>query len=98
MNATKFYLGINIKCPDGFESIGKFYLGKKREYANAIFGQLQGSRHVDEHSMLTIELVEMVQNLPFNLRPISCSLDEMTANYRMITKELFKGRNLEELI
>ncbi|MEO8769959.1 MAG: hypothetical protein ABI402_07735 [Ferruginibacter sp.] len=96
MNETTFYIGINIKTPDGFDSIGKFYIGNNREAAYALFKQLEGNKDMSESSMLTMELLETVGTLPLNLQLISCSLEKLGCNCRLITKEVFKLRNLED--
>ena len=45
--------------------------------------------------MLTIELVETVNELPVNLHILACTLEELTYNCRIITKEAFKLHNLK---
>lgn len=98
MKATTYYIHVNIKTAYGFESIGKFFIGNNKTFAHSLFEQLKGSRHVNENSILTIELVETFNELPINLNIISCSLDELAVNCRTITKETFKAINLEELL
>ena len=97
MRTTKFYIGINIKTIDGFDNIGKFYIGNNREAVSKIFTQLQGSPKVTEKSMLTLELMETIHNLPINLHLISCTLEELAYNCRTITKEVFLEKNMSEL-
>jgi hypothetical protein len=41
-----------------------------------------------------MELMETVNDLPLNIKMISCSLDELTENCRLITKETFNIINL----
>ena len=97
MRKTTFYIGINIKTVDGFESIGRFYIGNDGQFARSVFKKLKGDDHVDERSVLTIELMETVNNLPLNLQLISCSLGQLGENCALIAKEVFRGRNLNEL-
>ena len=98
MKKTTFYIGINIKTADGFDSIGRFYIGNDRQFAREIFKKLKGQDHVDESSVLSFELMETVNNLPLNLELISCTLKQLGENCAVITKEVFKGRNLKELL
>ncbi|MEO5945232.1 MAG: hypothetical protein ABIP79_00335 [Chitinophagaceae bacterium] len=98
MKATAYSILININKADGFECIGKFFIGNNKKFAHSLFDQLKGNTDVNEHSMLTIELMETLNELPLNLNIISCSLDELAANCRTITKETFKAINLEELL
>lgn len=97
MKATAYYILINIKSANGFESIGKFFIGNNAESADSLFYQLQGSSEVDENTMLSMELMETIQDLPQNIRIISCSLEQLAFNCRIITKETFKNINLEDL-
>ncbi|HQV56284.1 MAG TPA: hypothetical protein PLX17_12240 [Chitinophagaceae bacterium] len=97
MKATAYYILINIKTANGFESIGKFFIGNNSEAADALFYQLQGSSDVDENTMLSMELMETVRELPQNIRIISCSLEQLAFNCRIITKDTFKNINLEDL-
>lgn len=97
MKTTTFYILISIKTANGFESIGKFFIGNNRMVAHSLFRQLKGNSNVDERTILTMELMETVEGLPLNLQIISCSLEELATNCRIITKETFKTINLEEL-
>jgi hypothetical protein len=97
MKATTFYILIYINTANGYQSIGKFFIGDNREIAEALFNQLQGDTAVDDKTMLTIELMETMNDLPINLHIKSCTLKELADNCCLITKELFKSINLEDL-
>jgi hypothetical protein len=97
MEEHDFYIALNIKTADGFESYGKFFLGNNRGAAENIFAKLNGSKKVNSKSILTLELVETNRNLPVNIQVISCTLDELTKNTKIITKEMFKLLNLNEI-
>ena len=86
----------SIRTADGFESFGKFNLGNSRRAAAAVFRQLKGSPDIDRKTMLTMELMETVNQLPVNLHIIACTLEELAYNCRIITKETFKLHNLEQ--
>jgi len=95
MKRNIFYALVSIKTPDGFESFGKFNLGNSRKAAANIFQQMKGTPQVDRKTMLTIELVETVNELPVNLHILACTLEELAYNCRIITKEAFKLHNLK---
>ena len=95
MKRNLFYALVSIKTPDGFESFGKFNLGNSRKAAANIFQQMKGNAQVDRKTMLTIELVETVNELPVNLHILACTLEELAYNCRIITKEAFKLYNLK---
>lgn len=98
MKQTTFYILINLKTRNGFESIGKFYIGNNRDFCYSLFKKMKGRSDVNETAVLIIELMETVNELPFNLKIINCSLEELSENCKLITKEIFKAINLEELL
>ena len=95
MKKNTFYALLSIRTADGFESFGKFNLGNNRKGASSIFKQLKGTPVVDESTMLTIDLVETVNELPVNLHILGCTLEEMAYNSKIIVKERFKLLNLK---
>ena len=97
MKQTTFDIVLNLRTSDGYESFGKFFLGDNRKFANHIFSQLNGRKNVSEKSILQLDLVETTNGLPLNVQMISCSLEELAENCRIITKETFKRINLKEI-
>ena len=95
MKENLFYALLSIRTADGFESFGKFDLGKNRKAAAAIFKQLKGTPVVNENTMLTVDLVETVNELPLNLNILGCTLEEMAYNCKIMVKERFKSLNLK---
>ena len=96
MTSNTFYVLISIRTRDGFERVGKYYLGNNRKTAAAIFRQLKGSPDVDLKTMLTMELEETVNGLPVNLQMLGCTLEELANNTKIIVIETFKYLNLKE--
>ncbi len=97
MKQTTFYIVINLKTSQGYECIGKFFIGDNRKSASDIFRQLKGSDTVTEKSILQLDLMESKNGLPANLQMISCSLEELAENCRIITRELFRLLNMERI-
>jgi hypothetical protein len=95
MKQNTFYVLVSIRTGDGFESFGKFNLGNSRKTAAAVFRQLKGHPHVDRKTMLTMELMETVNQLPVNLHILACTLEELAYNCKIIAKETFKFYNLK---
>lgn len=94
---SHFYIMLNVKTIAGLERYGKFFLGDDQQVAYHLFEQLKGDREVNEKNILYIELMETQNNgLPVNLKLLSCTLDELMFNCRLITKEVFKFYNLKE--
>src|SRR4030095_1589076 len=86
MKQNTFYVLASIRTEDGFESFGKFNLGNSRKTAAAVFSQLKGNPEVDRKTMLTIELMQTVNELPVNLHILSCTLDELAYNCKIIAR------------
>ncbi|MBC7948887.1 MAG: hypothetical protein H7Y42_13440 [Chitinophagaceae bacterium] len=95
MKETTFHIVLNLRTADGFEPFGKFFLGKRKDLATAVFDKLKGSAAIDNAAPLSFEFIEMRKNLPFNIEMISCTLDELSENCKIIAKETFKLFNLE---
>jgi hypothetical protein len=91
---THFCIKLNLKTSNGFETFGKFFLCENPRTANSIFNKLKGTDNVDEKSVLYIEFCEMRDELPFNVKMITCTLEELAENCRTITREIFKLHNL----
>ena len=92
-----FYIVLNIKTAMGFEGYGRFFIGNERDVANAVFDQLQGNGEMIEESILHLDLVEIRNDLPVNIQMISCTLEQLAENCRIITKEIFRIFSLEKL-
>lgn len=92
----KFYIILNVKTDSGLESFGRFFIGNDRDIAYSLFQKLDGNSDADEKNVLFMELMEVKNELPFNVKIIACTLDQITANCRVITREMFKIFNLSE--
>jgi hypothetical protein len=97
MITSSFYIVMNIKTGEDFYHFGKFFLGSDINLADNIFKKLKGSKRVDKNTILYMELMETKYELPQNIQMISCTLDELAENCKIITKETFKFFNMEEL-
>ena len=93
---TQFYITLTLKTPKGFESFAKFFIGNDRYRALAIFKQLKGMHDINEENLLYLDFLETREGLPVKVDVITCTLDQLAENCRIITKELFKLENLEK--
>ncbi|HEX2629053.1 MAG TPA: hypothetical protein VHM26_08580 [Chitinophagaceae bacterium] len=91
---THFCIKLNLKTPTGYETFGKFSICENSKTAHSIFSKLKGTSKVDERNVLYIELCEMKDELPLNVQMLTCTLDELAENCRIITREIFKLHNL----
>jgi len=97
MALSEFYIALNIKSGKDFQTYGKFFLGNNRKFADSVFKKLKGNKKVSNASVLYIELMETNNELPVNIQVMSCTLEEISENCKMITKETFKQCNLEDI-
>jgi hypothetical protein len=92
---TTFQISLHIKTPAGFETYGQFELGDNREKAEAIVEQLKGNDEVSDKTMLHMDFAEVHNGVPFPIRVLHCTLDEIAANIKIITCGVFKSWSLE---
>jgi hypothetical protein len=93
---TQFYILLTLKTPQGFVNYGQFFFGNEREAAYGLFKSLKGSQKFS--APLHIDLMETVGDLPVKIKTICCSLEELGINCQLIAKEIFRLKNLEELV
>jgi hypothetical protein len=94
---TQFYLLLSLKTPQGFVHYGQYFLGNDRFAAMDLFEQMDGSRVPPDGTLLHIDLMETVEELPVTIRTIGCTLDELCANSKLIAREMFRLTNLKEI-
>ena len=92
---TQFYVRFIMKTANGSNTFGNFFIGNSRMRAKAIFKNLRGNIKVNESDPLQLEFMETRDGIPVNLDVISCTLQELGENCKVITKELFKSAVLE---
>jgi hypothetical protein len=57
---------------------------------------LKGTTDIDEKNILHLDLMETRNGLPVNIQMITCTLEELAENCKIITRELFRLYNLEK--
>ena len=92
---TTFSITFSLKSYQGADCFGRFSVGNDRDRASEIFKQLKGEVNVKETDVLFVDFVETIEGLPTNLKIISCTLDQLAENCKIITKEIFKLNNIE---
>jgi hypothetical protein len=93
---SRFMMVLNMKTADGFVPFGQFELGTDREAVRALYQTLEGREPHGEEGFLHIDLVEMRRGLPMSLRVLECSAPELARNVLLITKQVFRWKNLDE--
>jgi hypothetical protein len=94
MKAT-FSIDISFTTPQGIESFASFFLGTDRQQASGIFSLLKGKAEISEKDVLFMTFIEADGGLPMNLKIIGCTLDQVAENSRIISREMFKLKNID---
>ena len=95
---TQFYILLSLKTPQGFVDYGQYFFGNDRKAGYELFRQLKGNQTMKDTSLLHIDLMETVNDLPVKIKTICCTLDELGANCKLIAREIFRLKNLEEMV
>jgi hypothetical protein len=93
---TQFYILLSLKTVKGFVNYGQYFIGNDRQAAENLFGEMNGIRIITDSTALHIDLMETVNELPLKVETIGCTLDELSENLKMLTRELFRRHNLDE--
>ena len=94
---TQFYILLSIKTLRGFEAYGQYFLGNDREAATDLFAQLKGNQDIHDPLLLHVDLMETIDEIPSQIKTICCTLDELSYNIKLITKQIFRLKNLKEI-
>lgn len=91
---TAYQISLHLKTPSGFETYGTFELGQYREQAMAIFSQLKGTAGIASNSILYMDFSEIRDGIPLPIEILHCTLEDITYNTRIITRDVFKNLSL----
>jgi hypothetical protein len=80
-----------------FDTYGQYFFGNDREAAEDLFSQLKGNPKLNESAVLHIDLMETIDELPVLVKTISCTLEELAYNTKLITREIFRLKNIKDL-
>ena len=97
MMESRYSILLSLKTPTGFITYGQYFLGNDWQVADELFNQLQGSSQIDGHILLHIDMMETVNELPQKIKTIGCTLDELAHNIKIIAREVFRIKNLEDM-
>ncbi|HXS36845.1 MAG TPA: hypothetical protein VN721_09100 [Flavipsychrobacter sp.] len=91
---TAFYIDLNVKKGDDYFGYGRFYIGDDANMAYELFSNLAGKPDIDREGVLRLDFMEMRKGIPVNIKMLNCTLEQVSKNCRMITKETFKRFSL----
>jgi hypothetical protein len=95
---TQFYILLSLKTRQGFAHYGQYFFGNYRAAADELFRQLKGSSSIKDSCLLHIDLMETVNEVPVKIKTICCTLEELAFNCKLIAREIFRLKNLEEMV
>jgi hypothetical protein len=93
---TTYEISLNLKARAAIESYGCFSIGQDEQFARDLYSTLEGGEQVSLDSVITVDLIKRENGIPYPLDMRHCTYDQLAANVKLITKELFKRLNLEE--
>ena len=92
---SSYYVTLNLKTLDGFETFGRVEVGNEIKEAKEIFNLLKGDDDLPEIQGLSMDLIEEFKGVPLTLKMLNCTLDELADNSKIICKEIFKRSNFQ---
>lgn len=95
---TQFYILLSLKTLQGYVDYAQYFLGNDRMAAQELFRKLKGDPRMLASCPLHIDLMETVDGLPVKIESICCTLDELGLNCQLIAREIFRLKNLEEML
>ena len=95
MMETTYFITINMKVPQGMMEVGRFFIGNHKAWAMESFGRLQGESKARKDDVLRLDLLEKHEGMYFLLGQLSCTLELLEQNCKLITIDAFKYFNLE---
>ncbi|WP_439585825.1 hypothetical protein [Dyadobacter bucti] len=95
MKENTYFVTINMKVPQGMMEVGRFFIGSDKDWAMESFGRLRGESHTSEDDVLRLDLLEKHEGTDLLLGQLSCTLDQLEQNCKLITVDAFKYFNLE---
>jgi len=95
---TQFYILLSLKTTQGYVDYGQYFFGNNREAADGLFRQLKGDTDLVASCPLHIDLMETISGLPVKIKSICCTLEELGVNCKLIAREIFRLKNLEDIV
>lgn len=92
---THFYIQLTLQTDQGPEPYGRLDLGSDRNFALSIWNRMQGDADLTNKPLLQIEWIEADMTLPLEIKVKGCTLPQLASNCTLITKEVFRVRNLQ---
>jgi hypothetical protein len=93
---TIYSIIVNIRVPGGYAETAQFFIANAKSDATEMFNLLHGQHTTGTTPLLRMDLVARDSNgMDTIFDSLDCTLQELTENTKIITKETFKLLNLE---
>jgi hypothetical protein len=97
MMESVYSIIVNMRVHHGYVETAHFFIMGTKSDSLEIFDQLYGQYNSDITPLLRMDLVARDSNgIDTVLNSLDCTLQELTENIKIITKETFKLLNLEQ--
>ncbi|SDD97007.1 hypothetical protein SAMN05216464_103197 [Mucilaginibacter pineti] len=94
---AQFYIQLSLKTTQGYGDYGQYFFENDREAAYSLFRQIEGDPAMIASCPLHIDLMETASGLPVKIKSICCTMEELGFNCKLIAKEIFRLKNLDEM-
>jgi hypothetical protein len=91
----EFTIQLSVKTPAGFVAYAEYAAGTDPEAADELFNKLKGRRMPEDTTMLYVDLMEKIGDVPASARAICCTLDELVENCRYLALHAFRINNMK---
>lgn len=98
MEPVKFQFVISIKTPKGYVETGRFFIGNGIKQAIAILEHLEGKSNGSHAPILKLDLIKYGGDKDTILETLDCTLEQVSENVKIITRELFKLTNIDSAL
>ena len=92
---STFSIVLNLRTAKGFARFGQIELGTDKASVEAVYKTLEGREPEGDEGFLHIDLVETRNGLPVSLRVLVCTADELGRNVTLISRQVFRWKNLD---
>lgn len=94
MEGRHYRLILSVKSPLGFDSYGRFHLGREFTYAKNIFDNMKGTSGLTEHTIYHFSFLAMDgDDIAAGYGNISCTIEEVMENVKLISELTFELLN-----
>lgn len=88
--ASGYVVSFSMKTPYGNQNFATFFIGYHQGMAESIFNKLKSNDPDSPRSILQMDFLSMTKEKTECLATLYCTIDDISSNSRIITRELYK--------